>query len=788
MTLTGTKTSVTRLFERLPVRLRKWTRIALVCLSLLCVAGVVIDQWLMPLPVNLLTRPNSVFVYSSEGKLLTGFTSSDRFWRLPAKLEDMSPKAVSGLIEIEDRFFYRHPGINPVSLVKSAFANFRAGRIVRGGSTITMQIARMIEPKERTIPNKLREMFRAVQLEVRYSKSELLEFYFNLAPYGGNIEGIGAASYFYFGKSPSDLTWAEAALLIAIPGSPERFRPDRELERAQSRSSMILARLCEAGVITGEEMDAALIEEVPSQRLSVPRIAPHLAAALRTEYPDSSRLHTTIRCDVQKSCERLAAEYHNRYVAKDIHNLAVLVIDNERAEVVARVGSPDFEDSTHGGQVDATAAPRSPGSALKPFVYGLAFDRGLLSPEMKVPDIPVSYGGYRPVNYDESYRGVISVREALVHSLNIPAVNTASEVGLRDVHGLLKRGGLSTLERPFYEYGLPLVLGACEVRLSDLTNLYAALAREGIYKESSLLSGDVTGPGVRLLSPEACYLLTDILVDLKRPELSELWRSTADMFPVAWKTGTSYGRRDAWAVGYTPRYTVGVWAGNCTGEGSVDLVGASIAAPVMLDVLEEIVTDPKLPWYQAPAGVAKRQVCAVSGRPPGLFCEQTTEELFIIGRSPLAPCDVHRPIFVDKTTGRRLQANCTVGRPYERITAEIWPPRVASWLVANGQAEPLPAFDQDCLSPAVADRPSIVSPEDGSVFEIAEGVPAEYQRIRLQASIPSGDGTIHWFLDGRHLAAVRAGEETFLTPTPGRHALLCMDSEGRSAGSTFEVH
>jgi penicillin-binding protein 1C len=366
-------------------------------------------------------------------------------------------------------------------------------------------------------------------------------------------------------------------------------------------------------------------------------------------------------------------------------------------------------------------------------------------------------------------------------------VNAASEVGLRNLYDILRRGGLTTLNKPFYEYGLPLILGAGEVRLTELTNLYASLARGGEYRPAATLLNLPEQTGVRLLSPEASYLLADILVDLRRPDLPESWRASVTSFPVAWKTGTSYGRRDAWAVGYTRDYTVGVWAGNCSGEGSVDIVGASMAAPVMFDVFRGIVNDPDRPWFEAPPLVGTRQVCAVSGQPAGNFCDETVTESFLIGRSPSATCSVHRPIFVDKRSGLRLRASCTDSREYYRPVVEVWPPRIASWLVNNGRSKPLPPYDPGCMAFKGGDRPSIISPENGSIFELTEAVPVEYQKIRLEASIPSGDGIVHWFLDGRHLAEVQAGEEMFLVPTPGRHKLLCLDASGRSSTSVFEV-
>lgn len=719
--------------------------------------------------------------------MLSAYTSTDRYWRIPVKLKEISPKLVNSVIATEDRYFYYHPGINPVSLISAAVANIKAGHIVRGGSTISMQIARMIEPKERTIPNKLIEIFRALQLELRYSKNELLEFYFNLAPYGGNIEGIGAAAHFYFDKKPSELTWSETALLTAIPGSPEKFRPDKCLECGQNRSEFILKNLRENNILSSDDYLAAQKERLPSQRLSVPDIAPHLSVSLRTNYPDSGRLISTIDYEKQIVCERLAGIYLPKYQAKGINNLAIVVVNNRSSEILALVGSPEFYDSLHSGQVDASTSPRSPGSTLKPFVYALAFDNGLLSPEMKVPDMPVNFSGYRPVNYDESYRGIISVREALIQSLNVPAVNAAAVIGLPELFLHLKRGGITTLERPYYEYGLPLVLGGCEIKLTELTNLYATLARQGIYRPLKVLSSDNSRIDVDLFSIGACELITDILVDLKRPDLPEGWESAESRFPVAWKTGTSFGRRDAWAIGYNPDFTVGVWTGNSSGESSIDLVGAEIAAPIMFDVFSAITKENNRRWFEPSSEIAERQVCAVSGQPAGRFCREHIMEKFLIGKSPTEICLVHRPIFVDQQTGLRLRARCTDNRDFDTKIIEQWPQQIASWLVENGKSSPLPPYDNNCLAVSDGLNPKIISPEAETVFEFVDEVSPEYQKIRLQASIASGGGLVHWFIDGKHLDAVSAGEITFYTPEKGKHTLLCMDNAGRSSSVDFTV-
>jgi penicillin-binding protein 1C len=765
-------------------RLAKVSTIGLV---VLLITFIILDQLILPLPTEKLRKPPATFVYSKEGYLLGAFPAPDHFWRKPVGLAEISPRLVTSVIAIEDRYFHYHPGLNPVSLVTALLDNLRAGRIVRGGSTLTMQIARMMEPKERTTLNKLFEIFRSVQLEMRYSKPQLLEFFLNLAPYGGNVEGVGAASFFYFDKEPSELTWSEAALLTAIPGSPEKFRPDLNPEQALQKRNRILATLRDRSVIAEQEYESALEEKLPTGRKHIPSTAPHFCQMVCSKYPDSSCIQTTLDFGIQTLCERLARVHYSQLKSKDIHNLAVVVIENVSGRLLGLVGSPDFDDAVHSGQVNGAMAPRSPGSALKPFIYALSFEHGLLSPEMKIEDIPVSYAGYEPENYDEQYHGVVSVREALVHSYNVPAVNTAAQLGLASVHAFLRQAGISTLDKEYFEYGLPLVLGAAEVRLLELANLYATLARGGVWKPVSELKTQFEQKGTRVLSEGAAYLVTDILVELDRPDLPTCWESTVNRTPVAWKTGTSYGRRDAWAIGYTPHVTVGVWVGNFSGKSSVDLVGAEAAAPLMFDIFNELTSRSPSDWFKPPPDVGTREVCAVSGQPAGRYCTKTRTERFLIGKSPSAKCVVHRPILVESNTGLRLRADCTSDLDYRQVVVEMWPPRIASWLVSQGMAQPLPAYHPECTEVSTADQPVIVSPENGTVFKLIDHLPNEYQMIAFQASVPGGDGTVHWFLDGELFASANASDRAFYAPQPGYHTLLCVDDRGRCGKVKFSV-
>lgn len=757
--------------------------------------------WIYPLPVEKLTRAHGQFVYDRDGHLMTAYTSEDRFWRRPVNLDEVSPRLVSTVIACEDQWFYRHLGVNPFSLASAAINNITEGEVVRGGSTITMQIARMMEPKERTIFNKLCEIGRAIQLELKYSKVELLEIYFNLVPYGGNIEGVGAATMLYFGKGPDSLSWSECAVLAAIPVSPTVNRPDRDVEACRIRRDHILTRLLSLDIIDSTDYRLALAEEIPTNRLQVEPVAPHFCRSLVEQYPNSTVLHSTIDAETQKLCERLVDRHHARLSSQHIYNLSVVVIDNARAEIVAMVGSPDFGDTRHHGQVNGALAPRSPGSALKPFVYAMALDSGLMSPAHIIPDIPVNYNGYAPDNYDEEFHGLVSLREALIRSYNIPAVKVCKEVGLAEFHDKLRQGGLITLSKPYHHYGLPLVLGSGEVTLLELSTLYASFARDGrrttprwvtgIDAPSSLRTGNDHATDT-LFTPETCYIISDILSDLRRPDLPTTWESTLDIPRVAWKTGTSYGRRDAWAIGYTPHFTVGVWAGNFSGAGSVDLVGAESSAPLMLDIFCEISRGVNSDWFALPEGVGVRQVCAESGMPANERCPSLTSEFYVKGRSPLITCTVHSMVLVDAETGQRT-SRALSAREGIRLVEEVvaqWPADVSSWLRDHGYEPVASGSGRLTAGGDVGSRrsaPVISSPAAGSEFVLIDDVPPEYQQLLLEAAVAGDAHRVHWFLDRQLIRSCEIGERAFWTPSRGRHELMCVDDAGRSARVCFVV-
>jgi penicillin-binding protein 1C len=641
----------------------------------------------------------------------------------------------------------------------------------------------MMEPKQRTFISKFIEIVRAFQLEMHYSKRELLELYFNLAPYGGNIEGVGAASYFYFGKNPYELTASQAALLVSIPNSPSALRPDLFLEKSLKARRRVLGVMSSKGIISKDKYTEALQEEIKGKRYDTPSYAAHLCRDLALKNPGKAEIISTIDLRDQIICDRIIRNHKEALRAKGIGNAAVVVLKNTTCQVLAMVGSIDFNDQSNQGQVNGATSPRSPGSTLKPFLYAMALDKGLYSPAAMVEDLPVYFSGYSPENYDQAYRGAVSMAEALRLSLNIPAVSICSRAGQSDFCKLLKSGGITTLYRKDYEYGLPLILGACEVELVELAALYSSLARGGLYIPcQSELTAKTGSDTTRLFSDGASYIISEILSELQRPDFPSSWEFAPDIPKVAWKTGTSYGRKDAWSMGYDPDYTIGVWTGNFSGASSPDLVGAEAAAPILFEVFKAVESDCPAGWFVQPEDVAARQVCATSGLPPNQYCPATISELYLPGVSPSTPCDIHKMVLVDSASGYRLCRFCSSGKKVVQKVYEDWPPKLATWFAQSGKlTQAVPEHNPDCSGTYAGDAPVIVSPNDDAIYVLRPYLPASLQEIALEASAASGASQLYWFIDGELYGRAKPGEKLFYIPKMGIHRLTCSDDEGRSS-------
>ncbi|MGB2770384.1 MAG: penicillin-binding protein 1C [Candidatus Zixiibacteriota bacterium] len=736
---------------------------------------------LFPLDRERLNKPTSQAVYDMQGQLLRAFLSPDDKWRMPCRLDEVSPYLKEALITVEDRFFYYHPGINPWSLVRAVYLNIKHRKILSGGSTITMQVARMMEHRERTLLSKTVEMIRALKLELCYSKDEILEFYFNMAPYGGNVEGVEAACYFYFRKSPAQISLGQAALLVAIPNSPERLNPQKYPKRVREKRDKVLKYLLQRDVIADEEYLRAVEEEIAIENPSMPFAAAHFTDLMHGRHPNQVRLHSTLDREIQGKCEDILREHLSKWGNRGITNGAVVVLENKTNSLRALVGSYDFFDDANSGQVNGATSPRSPGSTLKPLLYAYGIDRGLITPSAMLYDVPVNYAGYVAENYDGKYHGVVTVREALVRSLNVPAALLLAEVGVWDFISFLRQGGISTIEPKKTSYGLSLILGGCEVRLVELANFYSTLANGGRFRQIRYLANQPVEEGREILSEGASYIVTELLTEVVRPDLPAYWEFSLHRPKVAWKTGTSYGHRDAWSIGYTRGFTVGVWTGNFNGQDARELVGAQVAAPILFDLLNAISGKEECKWFTQPYSVSAREVCATSGMVPNENCQHKVAEFYLPGISPSGRCNIHQALYIDDETGYRLCMSDLGARPHQRKVFEIWPPEVATWMQRNGypldEVPPLLPVSQRIMT---GKGPIIRSPDATCEYRLRRGVSHEYQKILLDASVDNSVNKIFWFLDGELIWSGEPEEKAFIFPETGEHLLVCQDDCGRS--------
>jgi len=772
------------LFRLNALRRRRLLQLGAALVLIVCVWWLSLK--LAPPPDPYAKNPAGVRVLDRQGRLLRGFLSPDqkRRWRLT--LDDISPQLVTAVLEHEDRWFYRHRGVNPAAIVRAAWGNLRAGHVISGASTITMQLARLTEPRPRTIGAKVYQIWRALQYESLYSKNEILTMYLNLAPYGGNIEGVAAASHEFFNKAAAELSWAEACQLAVLPQSPNGHNPFLHPDAARLIRDRLAGKLLASQTIDRQTHDEILTSPIPHRRWPAPFLAPHFCRWTRQRHPGRSTLMTTLDGDLQRRVREIVSARVNHLRPLGIKQAAAVILDSRNGEIVAMVGSANFFDGKDQGQVNGALARRSPGSTLKPFVYAMAFDRGLNTPEGIIEDVPRWFADYHPKNYDGLFRGVVKTGEALRRSLNVPAVSLAAELENSEGGGLydfLKDAGVTSLDQPAAHYGLTLVLGGGEVTLLELASLYGTLARQGRWLPTRDLISTASGkdPGRRLLGAGAAWLTMREMTGLERPDPEILWKGTSRKFDIPWKTGTSYGHRDAWSVGIAGPWVVAVWLGNFQGEGSPHLTGGEVAAPLLFSLIEALPMTDSNSWNERPATVAERQICPVSGSPTGPYCESTTTGFYLPGISPAASCTVHRGIETDAHTGESLCSRCRGDRLTLKSSVQWWPPQVATYLAAGGLALPvIPPHNPQCPVLGANEAPVITSPQRDSEYFLRSGIPLADQALALEASFNAGVNRVWWFVDGGLLQEARPGDRVFYTPAAGRHRLTVVDDSGRS--------
>lgn len=733
--------------------------------------------WGWPLPAAL-DRPGSEEIRYADGSAAWLSLSPDEQWRVPVDVEDVDPAYVRALLAIEDERFWLHPGVDPLSVVRAAGQDLLRGRIVSGASTLTMQVARMSEPKSRTWSSKGVEAARALQIDLRQAKRETLADYLALVPYGRNIQGVEAASLWMFGHTAANLAPGEIALLLAIPQDPnDRYPSPRNRERLAAARDAIARRLW-----TGETLEAALNTPVPVAFAAVPRDIPHAARWLHARGAPSRVLATTLDPGAQRVADRVLARAGADLHRRGIHNGAILVVEHATGKVRAMAGL-DGLGAWPGSWIPPFSEPRSPGSTLKPVLYALALDRGLARPAALVPDVPAHYGAYNPENYDHDWSGMVRMDDALSRSLNVPFVNLLSRFGVESLLGSLRAGGLRHLSgKPGY-YGLSAILGGLELTPWELAQLYTAIAEDGRARTLTVLADERTPAPVRLFSKGAAWMTRSTLRLRDRPDFPS--RATLAEVPlqIHWKTGTSFGNRDAWAVGSGARYTVVAWLGNLDQAPSTALVGAESAAPLLFDTLEGLddgVTEPD----PAPSDVESVEVCALSGELAGPRCPHA-RALGIVGHAPHTACSLHVVAFTDPASGQRVGPACDPGTPagVEELFVQ-WPPNVARHLEDRYRGLPaLPAWASGC-SPGAASGPRIVSPGENQQILMIPGLAADRQEVALEAE---ADGDVTWFVDGKLLVRGPAGERQWWTPEAGKHTIAVMEASGATAERVIKV-
>ncbi|QMU31384.1 penicillin-binding protein 1C [Adhaeribacter radiodurans] len=738
---------------------------------------------LFPLRVQITYSP---VITASDGSVINAFLNPDDKWRMQLQPGEINPLLKKALLLKEDRYFYYHPGVNPVALGRAFVNNVTAGKTTSGASTITMQVARLLYPKERTLKNKLVELFRALQLEWRYSKDEILTLYLNLVPFGGNIEGVKAASVLYFQQSPKQLSLAQAVTLTVIPNKPSSLRIGVQNSRIVAFRNKWLRYFAEQKAFPEKEIVDAINEPLVAVRSAAPQIAPHFAYRLLQQYPNQVIIQTNLNRAIQEKVTQLAYNYLQQLRPKNIRNTSVLVINNQTKAVEAYLGSADFSDSEHGGQVDGIRAIRSPGSTLKPLLYAVAFDKGLITPRTIISDVPIDYAGYRPENYFGNYNGNITIEYALATSLNIPAVKMLDKLGVPTFVNKLKQVEFKQIKKDSNDLGLSLILGGCGVKLEELTALYTAFANQGGYTPLRWLQTEKLNKKRPIISPAASYVVNQILTQLQRPDLPHNFQNSGHLPKIAWKTGTSYGRKDAWSIGYNKKYTVGVWVGNFSGEGVPELNGTDSATPLLFDIFNTIDYNSVNDWFTAPASLAQRSVCTVTGQPANTFCSDRVLDTYLPGISPVKKCEHLKEVTVSADEKYAYCTTCLPETGYIRKRYPNYAPEILTFYEAEHiPYVKIPAHNPQCPRIFSEFAPVITAPAPDMEYLLER---AEKQKLMLHCNAHNEVKQVYWYINDKLFQAARANQNLFFTPEKaGRYKISCLDDQGRNTNSFITV-
>ncbi len=755
-----------------------------------------------PLPKPLFKVSYSTVLEARDGTLLGARIAKDEQWRFP--IPDSIPKKFQQcLLLYEDEYFYQHPGINPVALGKALVQNIEAGKVVRGGSTLSMQVVRMaLGNTRRTHWQKCRELLLALKLEMLYSKEEIMRLYVAHAPFGSNVVGLSAASWRYYQKSPGNLPWAECATLAVLPNSPSMIYPGKNDDELRYKRDFLLSKLLKNNYLDTLTYQLALLETLPGAPHDLPNLARHLLGRSVKEGYEGQNVHSTIDVRLQALVNSKVARQHQDMRANHVYNAAALVVDVKTGEALAYVGNADGPGN-HGQYVDVVTASRSTGSLLKPVLYGAAIDEGMLLPYQMLPDVPVFYQGFAPKNFDKKFYGAVPADVSLIRSLNVPFVYLLKEYGYEKFHQKLRSMGLTSLNKPAGHYGLSLILGGAESSLWEITSMYAGMVRtleraqrtphqkkdtKPLYFANHYVQGDTTtyakGNQQELIKASAIWHTFQAMQQVRRPEELAGWERFPSAKKIAWKTGTSFGFRDAWAIGLNDRYVVGVWLGNADGEGRPDLIGVKAAAPLLFDIFDELEGGMHFP--QPVVATTELKVCKKSGCLAGEFCPEQ-ETVYISPKARVGKCPYHKQLHLRKDGRYQVNSSCyAVGEMVARSWFVL--PPVQAWYYSQHHMDyqPPPPFDPHCEQPGLQEM-EIIYPRHQTRLYIPRDLDGKPGAAIFEIAHQDRNATLYWHLDNNYLGKTTGEHQFGMNPSFGKHTLHIVDNNGKELEHHFEV-
>lgn len=741
------------------------------------------------LPEQLFDDSTSTVLLDRNGELLGAHIAEDEQWRFP-ECEKVPYKFEKCIVQFEDRTFYDHWGVSPKGVARALWQNLSSGDRVSGGSTLTMQLIRLTRKNPpRTYPEKVYEMILATRIEFSYSKKEILRLYASHAPFGNNVVGLDAAAWRFFGRPADQLSWAESATLAVLPNAPGLIYPGKNHKLLEAKRNRLLRRLKKVGYISQSEYELAILEKLPSKPHPLPSLAPHLLQKCILTGKKGQVVRTTLDKELQKQAIQLLDNHATIFRDNGIYNGAVMITSVDNSEVLAYVGNIVSSGREHANQVNCIDAPRSTGSIIKPLLYGKAMQSGTITPKMLLRDVPSRFGNFNPKNFAGNFEGLISANEALSRSLNVPMVHLLRQYGLPKFHNDLKNFGFTTIRKGSSHYGLSLILGGAEVNMYELNGVYTRMAQT-LKREDAfalrLFSNDPKKPKIFRMDRACIYSAFESMLDVRRPDEDNNWHLFASSKKIAWKTGTSYGFRDAWAVGVTPDYVVSVWVGNADGEGRPGLTGIQSAAPLLFDVFGLLPS--KTQWFKRPElTMSKIEVCAISGHRPSEYCDQKRLEWVPNTTLNAMACPYHQRIHLNHE-GKRVNSSCASTMEMDHKNWFVIAPEVEEFYKKQHPVyKPLPPFDSSCDGLNENNSLAIRYPTSGRKIYLPISFKEERQSAVFEVSHLDENAVVFWHLDGNYIGQTTEIHQMVLQPEIGKHLLTVFDTEGEKKTVRFEI-